>query len=232
MKRFWNGNGQGKICVPIVERSMGAALPAMNHANRLGDLIELRLDFIRHPRLAPLLAASERPLIVTNRRPEEGGQFKGDERRRLAILREAMDLGVEFVDVEAGSKRSSLQELFIHKKRTRLILSHHDFEKTPTDKELQALLAQMMEQEPDVVKIVTLARTWEDNFNILSLLSHAMKRKQIIVAFCMGEMGKMSRIFAPFMGSAWTYACLDKDRASAPGQLTALEMREIWERLR
>jgi len=48
----------------------------------------------------------------------------------------------------------------------------------------------------------------------------------------MGEKGKISRIFGPFLGSAWTYASLDRERASAPGQIPARQMREIWERCR
>jgi 3-dehydroquinate dehydratase len=54
---------------------------------------------------------------------------------------------------------------------------------------------------------------------------------QKIVTFCMGEKGKMSRIFAPLMGVVWTYASLNKNRASAPGQLTVYEMKDIWEKL-
>ena len=59
-----------------------------------------------------------------------------------------------------------------------------------------------------------------------------MERKQEIVAFCMGEKGKMSRIFSPIIGAAWTYASLTRDKASAPGQLTVGEVKEIWEKLR
>ena len=89
----------------------------------------------------------------------------------------------------------------------------------------------MMGWGAEVVKIVTFARSFEDNLKILSLIPYAREREQEIVAFCMGEKGKMSRIFAPLMGAAWTYASLNRQKASAPGQLTAREMKEIWERL-
>ena len=84
----------------------------------------------------------------------------------------------------------------------------------------------------DVVKIVPFARFWEDNLNILSLIPFAKERKQKIVAFCMGEKGKISRIFSPFLGAAWTYASLDKNKLSAPGQLTVRELKDIWEKMR
>ena len=90
----------------------------------------------------------------------------------------------------------------------------------------------MIRLEADVVKIVPFARSWEDNLSILSLIPYAKERNQKIVAFCMGEKGKISRIFSPFLGAAWTYASLNRSRASASGQLTVGEMREIWEKMR
>jgi 3-dehydroquinate dehydratase type I len=84
----------------------------------------------------------------------------------------------------------------------------------------------------DVVKIVPFARSWEDNLNILSLIPLAKEKKQKIVAFCMGEKGKISRIFSPFLGAAWTYASLSQSKVSAPGQLTVRELRMIWEKMR
>ena len=82
-----------------------------------------------------------------------------------------------------------------------------------------------------MAKIVTFARSWEDNLKVLALIPYARKKRQAIVTFCMGEKGKMSRIFSPLMGAAWTYASLSRKQASAPGQLTIQEMRQIWERL-
>jgi 3-dehydroquinate dehydratase type I len=90
----------------------------------------------------------------------------------------------------------------------------------------------MVRLEADVVKIVSFARSWEDNLNILSLLPFAKERKQKIVAFCMGEKGKISRIFSPFLGAAWTYASLNQSRTSAPGQLTAQALKDIWKKMR
>ncbi len=90
----------------------------------------------------------------------------------------------------------------------------------------------MRRLEPDVAKIVTFVRAWEDNFRLLALLARAKKLKQITVAFGMGPKGKISRILAPLMGSPWTYASADQGRTSAPGQMTVEDMRTIWERMR
>ena len=210
---------------------MGNALRGIKEANPLADLIELRVDYMRNAELEKLLKAGEKPLIVTNRRRAEGGRYRGDEKKRLAVLRQAVDLGAAFVDVEMRTERSSLRELIKNKNGTRMILSSHDFQRTRSGGELRKLLDRMMRQGADVAKIATFARSWDDNLKVLALIPYARKRGQAIVTFCMGEKGKMSRIFSPLMGAAWTYASLGRRRASAPGQLTVKEMREIWERL-
>jgi 3-dehydroquinate dehydratase type I len=222
----------GKLCIPIVETTMGKALIAIKKANRLTDLIELRVDYLRNARLALLLQNRQKPFIVTNRRKEEGGNYKGEERKRLSVLQEAIDLGADYIDVELATERSSLQDLIRNKRGTQVILSFHDFRRTPSGKELQRLFGQMIRLGADVIKIVPFARSWEDNLTILSLIPFAKARKQKIVAFCMGEKGKISRIYSPFLGAAWTYASLDQGRASAPGQLTVRELTDIWKTMR
>ena len=211
---------------------MGNALIAIKQANRLADLIELRVDYLRNAELGLLFQNRKKPFIVTHRRKEEGGRYRGDERKRLGVLQEAIDLRADYIDVELATERSLLQGLISNKRSTRIILSSHDFRKTPPQKELQKLLDQMVRLEADVVKIVSFARSWEDNLNILSLLPFAKERKQKIIAFCMGEKGKISRIFSPFLGAAWTYASLKPNRNSAPGQLTAQALKDIWKKMR
>ena len=232
MKRSLKDEGLGRICIPIAETTMKDAIKAIKEANRFADLIELRMDYLRKPGLAILLQDRQKPFIVTNRRKEEGGQYWVNERRRVRILEEAIDLGAEFVDVEFEAKRSWLRDFIANKKGTRIILSSHDFQGTPSLKELRKLCGRMTRWGADIVKIVTFARSWEDNLLILSLIPYARKRGQEIVAVCMGERGKMSRIFAPLMGAAWTYVALNKNRTSAPGQLTIQELKKIWEKLR
>jgi 3-dehydroquinate dehydratase type I len=231
-RRIRKVKNTGKLCIPIVETTVEKALVAIQEANQWADLIELRADYLQKVDLSPLLENRRRPFIVTNRRKEEGGKYKGDERKRLSVLQEAIELGSDYIDVELATERSSLRSLIRNKGRTQVILSFHHFQRTPSLKELQRLCGRMIELGADVVKIVPFARTWEDNLSILSLISYARERRQKIVAFCMGEKGKISRIFSPFLGAAWMYASLNRSRASASGQLTVVEMKEIWEMLK
>ena len=211
---------------------MGDALIAIKEANRLADLIELRVDYLRNVRLALLLQNRKKPFIVTNRKKEEGGQYKGEERKRLGLFQEAIDLGADYIDVELTTERSWFRDLLRNKRRTQVILSFHDFRRTLSLKELKRLFDQMIQLGADVIKIVPFARSWEDNLSILSLIPFAKEKRQKIVAFCMGEKGKPSRIFSPLLGAAWTYASLNQNRISAPGQLTARELTDIWKKMR
>jgi len=211
---------------------MGDALIAIKEANRLADLIELRVDYLRNVKLVLLLQNRKKPFIVTNRKKEEGGQYAGEERKRLGLLQEAIDLGADYIDVELTTERSLFRDLLRNKRGTQVILSFHDFRRTLSLKELQRLFDQMIQLGANVIKIVPFARSWEDNLSILSLIPFAREERQKIVAFCMGEKGKPSRIFSPLLGAAWTYASLNQRRISAPGQLTARELTNIWKKMR
>jgi len=232
MRPLSKGEKAERLCIPVIETTMGKALIAIKKANRWADLIELRVDYLRGVKLAPLLENRQKPFIVTHRRKEEGGQYRGEERKRLSVLQEAIHLGADYIDLELATQRSWLQDLLRNKRETQVILSFHDFRRTPSLKELQRISWKMIQLGADVIKIVPFARSWEDNLSILSIIPLAKEKRQKIVAFCMGEKGKLSRIFSPLLGAAWTYASLNQSRTSAPGQLTAQELKDIWKKLR
>jgi 3-dehydroquinate dehydratase type I len=232
MRASSKGKNAGKVCIPIVETTVKRALVAIKEAEPWADLIELRADYLKRVKLAPLLENRQKPFIVTHRRNKEGGKYKGRERKRLGVLQDAIELGSDYIDVELASQRSFLQGLIRNKKGTEVILSFHDFRRTPSLKELQRLFNRMVQLRADVIKIVSFARSWEDNLTLLSLIPFAKARKQKIIAFCMGEKGKVSRLFSPILGAAWTYASLNNVKASAPGQWTVRELRDVWEKMR
>lgn len=232
MRASSKGKNVGRVCIPIVETTVERALIAVKEAEQWADLIELRADYLKRVKLAPFFENRKKPFIVTHRRNEEGGKYKGGEGKRLSVLQDAIDLGADYIDVELATERSFLQGLVRNKGGTDVILSFHDFRRTSSLKELQRLFDRMVRLGADVIKIVSFARSWEDNLTILSLIPFAKARKQEIIAFCMGKKGKISRLFSPILGAAWTYASLNKVKASAPGQLTVREIKDIWERMR
>jgi 3-dehydroquinate dehydratase/shikimate dehydrogenase len=100
-----------------------------------------------------------------------------------------------------------------------VIISYHNFKQTP--KNLEAIYKKIKSHKPDIIKIVTHANSINDNIKILNLIKKAKKQNKKIIALCMGGKGEISRILSPLIGAQLTFASLNKERESAPGQLTA-----------
>jgi 3-dehydroquinate dehydratase type I len=219
------------ICISIVPGTNEEALSLLGKALPAADLVELRIDRIEKPDLPMLLYTGRKRILVTNRRGEEGGFFAGCEDERMAPLHEAVDLGAGSVDIEARTGPGAVSDLAkaIRAKggKTRLIVSHHDMQGTPTQRTLERRLKACRLLGADIVKIVTLANAMEDNLRVLEIIPQALKLGQDIVAFCMGQRGRLSRVAAPLLGSCISYASLEEGAESAPGQLTADQMKSV-----
>jgi len=219
------------ICTSIVPGTNEEALSLLARALPGADLVELRIDRIERPDLPLLLHAGKERLLVTIRRRDEGGFFASCENRRMELLREAIDLGARYVDIEARTGAVAVGRLGkairARKGKTKLIVSHHDLEGTPSRQTLVKRLKASRALGADIVKIVTLANTVEDNLRVLDLIPQALAMGQDIIAFCMGARGRLSRVAAPLLGSCMSYASLEDGAESAPGQLTAGEMKTI-----
>jgi len=195
-------------------------------------ILELRIDYIRDPDLEKMLSERRGKVIVTNRRREEGGLFSGTEKERVKSLFRAVALGADYVDIEASTDRDLISEL---KKETastgrgtKLIISSHDFKSTPPEDLLKRRLDLCGEWAPDVVKIATMANSMDDNLTILSLIPHARRLGIEIIAFCMGSIGRISRVMSPLMGAYLSFAAADREEATAPGQMEVSDTLEIF----
>jgi 3-dehydroquinate dehydratase type I len=188
---------------------------------------------MNRPDLPDLLKGQTGNILVTNRRREEGGAYTGAEAQRVKHLEEAVTQGADFVDIEAATDPVLVGRLKAHiasrGNRTKIILSWHDFSGTPGEQALKMKLRSMTAIGADIIKIVTFANKMEDNLNVLNLIPYARRRGQEIITFCMGDLGRPSRVLATLLGSYWTYASLERGAESAPGQMTVDEMKKIWE---
>jgi 3-dehydroquinate dehydratase type I len=217
------------ICIPIAAATTDAAILRMERAAPLADLVELRIDRIPGADLERLLAARRCPVIVTNRNRGEGGGFAGSEADRVERLKEAVRRGADYVDIETATDPTLKAGLWKTMLGTpaKSIVSWHDFSGTPPSEFLKAKFEACMTDRPAIVKIVTHAEEPSDCLRVLELIPYARQRGQAIIAFCMGRRGMISRITAPRLGSVIIYASLEAEEASAPGQLTIRQMREI-----
>jgi 3-dehydroquinate dehydratase/shikimate dehydrogenase len=182
-------------------------------------LAELRLDYLRRePDFKRLLEKRGCPIIATCRRPQDGGRFAAGEDKRRLILRFAIAAGVDYVDLE-----SDMAAKIPRFGKTKRIISYHNFETTPQN--LESIHTEMLELDPDIVKMVTLAEVPSDNVRMLQLIRSSPVP---MVGFCMGDMGIPSRVLCGKYGAPFSYAAFNKERILAPGQLSFDELRDIY----
>lgn len=183
------------------------------------ELVELRVDYVgRAVDVGRLIKDRPGPVVVTARRREDGGRWMRSEADRLALLRTAIAAGVEYVDLEVD-----IADQIPRYGKTKRIISYHDFEETPDN--LEELHAAMAEEDADIVKIATMATSFEDNLRMMDLVRNA---KVPTIGICMGEMGLITRIMGDRLGSPFTYATFNKDKEMAPGLLEWRELREMY----
>lgn len=219
------------ICLSVAGSTTDELLSLMKRSFTEADLVELRIDGAAEVDLPMLLAARTGPVLVTNRSRSEGGLFSGSDGERCVPLLAAVDLGAEYVDVEMNTRRDCVRRIVQRASerggRTKVVLSYHDFAGTPSDSRLRDVVDEAFSLECHMVKIATTAATEEDNLRILRLVAETTRQNRLITAFCMGKLGKISRIAAPFFGSAISFACLEKGAETAPGQFTAAELKTL-----
>lgn len=213
------------ICIPIVASNLDDAVKDMAEASRFADIIELRLDYMKRPDLKSLLERRTKPVIVTNRPVREGGKFEGNEDDRLSLLKLAIQLQADFVDVEHDSiqRLRDAAALITPASKTRLIVSYHHFQETPGN--ITEIYQKLSKSGADIIKIVTSATTIVDNITIYRLLQQA---KMPLISFCMGEYGTISRILYKIFGSYVTFASLQKGKESAPGQVNIHDLLNVY----
>jgi 3-dehydroquinate dehydratase type I len=221
-----------KVCVALTASSMRDLKSMIGKAERDGaDIMEIRMDYLQEkPNLEDIRNSTELPLIATNRIQNEGGLFQGPEEERISMLMDAASSGFNFVDVESTAKNCKRVVRRLKESGAKTIVSHHILHMTPSLSEINQIFKRELDVEGDIFKIITMARKIEDNLTCLRFLAESSKAEDV-VCFCMGELGKASRLLSPLFGSRFTYASIGSGAESAVGQLTVAEMRRFYELL-
>jgi 3-dehydroquinate dehydratase/shikimate dehydrogenase len=236
-----------RVCVPVCVRRADELRTTVARASEVANAVELRLDCLDADQLEPaltqlaaLLAENPRPFIITFRPAEQGGRRTLDARVRarfwqafLSSLRDAPTRAGAFADIEldlfesadAETLRIALNELDTGG-RLKLICSHHNFQQTPAD--LESLYERMARTPAHVLKIAVKAEDITDSVAVLRLLERARRESRELIAVSMGEAGLLTRVLAPSRGAFLTYGALDAAQATAPGQINARELRELY----
>ena len=215
------------ICVPIIAKNTGEALEKIVMANPVADMLEFRLDVMESFRVEDMLQEAAKPVIVTYRSQGEGGKGLADHETRARYLLNAIEKGADLVDVEYGMPSGFRQRFLEVQGSFKVIISAHLPEGTPSRKQLVAMFRTLAATGADIVKIVTRARAPEDNLRVLDLIPMAQRAGVKIITFCMGPMGRISRVASPLLGSYLAFASLEQGQESADGQMPAVQMNDI-----
>jgi 3-dehydroquinate dehydratase/shikimate dehydrogenase len=218
-----------RICAVVAEGTTDAARKAMRRAASFADLIEIRLDYLRDfdfanpDYLRALLEDKTLPIILTCRAVSEGGEQWVDDRVRLRLLVEGARRFADYCDIEAAHYD---QAAALSPDLSRLILSYHNFEETPSD--LGAIYDRVTSLPAAVHKIVTRANTVMDTVATFKLLDRARAEGRELIAMAMGEAGLITRVLGPAWGSFLTYGSLGPGKESASGQPTCDELVNLY----
>ena len=227
------------ICTTIQNRTLEQIYEALENC----EMAEIRLDRceLTAKEIEELFTADV-PLVATCRisevaenepslqAPEITPQSREIKAMQIAErkLVRAIEAGARYVDVEleAPKQMSKRVRSAAHENGTVFIRSYHDFEGTDSLEALKAIVEKCHYHGADMVKIVTTATSEADAQRVLSLYDWYAKEfpEGGLVAFCMGEEGRQSRLDCIGKGAPYTYAALSADEAAAPGQWPADEM--------
>ncbi len=219
------------ICIPVMARNNAEAINIITEAAPQADMLEIRLDVMESFELKEIIQAASKPVIITYRSKKEGGNGLAEYKTRVRYLISAIELGADFVDVEFSMPQIYRREIF-QAGSSKLILSTHLSNKTPSQENLEDTLRKMAATGADIVKIITYAGEPEDNLRVLGLIPLAKKLGIKIIAFCMGPAGRISRIFTLMMGGYLSFASLENGQESATGQIPIKKMKKILEALK
>ena len=220
-----------RIFVSLAAPTLSALEALAIHVSGAPVGYELRLDYLQdfaqfESQLHQMLMRLHSPqTIATCRMAAAGGKFQGTLADQAAVLAAAARAGCQWVDIEIESVQKSGAALLKNFGPAKIIVSHHDFHKTPAMATIYRRMARLPVQ---VVKIATTARYLKDNLQHRRLLKAHGRHSTKLVALAMGPSGIPSRLLSLLWGSAFTYASPLNHAPAAAGQIPAEVMRSVY----
>ncbi|WP_232696640.1 type I 3-dehydroquinate dehydratase [Brevibacillus daliensis] len=234
------GEGAPKICVPLVGETLEQLKVEAGSLQSLEfDIVEWRVDFFEYVENIEKVVIALReirsiipdvPLIFTFRSAKEGGEKEVSPDFYVALNTAIVETSlVEIIDVELFHDEMNVKKLVevAHIHGVYVIISNHDFDKTPPKEEIVSRLRKAQEMGGDLPKIAVMPN---ETMDVLTLLEATLIMKEQyadrpIITMSMGSKGVISRVAGEVFGSALTFGAINK--ASAPGQLHVSELRHV-----
>ena len=185
----------------------------LKKAEGKADVIEIWFDEIKglsEKNITELFKNSSKPILY---KYQGGDHFE-----------EIMKNKPTYIDIDLSAPKNLIRKINDISPKTKIIISHHDFKKTPETKEVKKIISKMIRKGADIIKIATQANKITDGIRMLSILSQ-LNSPAIII--CMGKEGRITRTTGHLFGNYLMYAPLTKGERTAEGQLTVNELKEI-----
>ena len=234
------------ICTTIINKNLECVLAALEQC----EMAEIRLDSCElSMKDIDECFSSDVPLVATCRvadvmanEPSLQDESLSPQSREIKAMQiaerklvRAIEAGARYVDVEIEVQKQMSKRVrnAAHENGTVFIRSYHDFSGTASVEELRAMVEKCRYHGADIVKLVTTATSQEDVDRVMSLYDWCKNEAGNgvealadggLIAFCMGEAGKQSRVDCLKYGAPYTYAALSAHEAAAPGQWPRAEM--------
>lgn len=238
------GEGLPKICVSMVGETIPELVEEANFLKELDlDVVEWRVDFFKDvtniDKVKEALKAIrevlvDSPIVFTFRSAKEGGQKEVTSTFYVELNKLiAQTKLVEVIDVELFNDEKDVKELVeaAHAVGVAVIISNHDFHKTPEKEEIISRLRKAQELGGDLPKIAVMPTCAKDVITLLDA-TRIMNEEYAdgpIITMSMAGKGVISRLSGELFGSALTFGAAKK--ASAPGQISVVDLRKTIELL-
>ncbi len=229
-----------KTIVPITaktkEQALAQAQVIANTAD--ADLAEFRIDLLSFASDTKQVIAlghelkkilGNKSMIATIRTKNEGGQLEISDadygKTYQAYLKNPF---MDWLDVEMFRDQKVVSEIVqkAHQKKVLVVMSNHDFQKTPSQDEIEKRLLKQDQMGADVLKIAVMPKSKQDVFTLMNAtLKVSQQTTKPLLTMSMGQLGTISRVATANMGGGYSFGMIGQ--ASAPGQIDVTKLKQI-----
>lgn len=208
------------LCIAVAPVSRTLGMVDILNAAPQAELIEFRLDRLeKDPDIGQMIAVTDKPILISCRRKQDGGDWADSDEERLLLLRKAIVAGPAYIELELDIARQVPRF-----GKTKRVISYTQLDKPLTN--IEQIYEQCVACQADVVKLVGPTPTLEAAWPLLAAVSK--KRDIPIVGMGLGEAGVMFSILGRKYGSPWIYAALEQGLEAFEGQITVADLKAIY----
>lgn len=216
---------ESRLCLSLTGKTLRSNLDCISKYRKKIDMVELRADFLKPSELGSIQrfpGKCDLPVIFTVRLHRDGGYFSGKEKDRRKLLSEAAGSGYSYIDIEEDLVDRELEH-HIRKNGARIIRSIHDFSGVPGN--LAGRIRNLSHNPTDIPKAAVMPQNTLELLRLIEIFQDLETSQKILIG--MGELGLLTRVLAPKLGS-WLSYCSSPEKEAAPGHLDPDQLIDLY----